>query len=296
MAIEWYPGHMTRAKREIGEALAIVDVVIEVVDARLPRSSSNPLLQKLRKNKPCVKVLNKQDLADPFVTKEWVQFFEAEKGVLALPIEAKNRHEAGQILRLCQKLIPHKGKPGRTLRAMVVGIPNVGKSTLINTLAGKKIARVGDKPAITTCKQQIKLANHIVLDDTPGLLWPDLRDQLGAFRLATSGAIGANAFDSKDVAHFAIAFMLERYRDALVSSYPLAADEADPAILLAEIGRRHGCLLSGGVDLTRAGEFFLRALRAGKYGRFSLEKPGDAVFVEGGESEDETIILDDIPS
>lgn len=290
MAIEWYPGHMTRAKREIGEALAIIDVVIEVLDARLPRSSSNPLLQKLRKNKPCIKILNKQDLADPLVTREWVQHFEGEKGVLALPIEAKNRHEAGQILRLCQQLIPHKGKAGRTLRAMVIGIPNVGKSTLINTLAGKKIARVGDKPAITTCKQQIKLANHIVLDDTPGLLWPDLRDQLGAFRLATSGAIGANAFDSKEVAYFALSFMLERYRDNLIQSYPLAADESDPAILLNEIGRRHGCLLSSGVDLTRAGEFFLRALRAGKYGRFSLEKPGDAVL-DNAEDDEEDVTL-----
>lgn len=290
MAIEWYPGHMTRAKREIGEALAIIDVVIEVLDARLPRSSSNPLLQKLRKNKPCIKILNKQDLADPLVTREWVQHFEGEKGVLALPIEAKNRHEAGQILRLCQQLIPHKGKAGRTLRAMVIGIPNVGKSTLINTLAGKKIARVGDKPAITTCKQQIKLANHIVLDDTPGLLWPDLRDQLGAFRLATSGAIGANAFDSKEVAYFALSFMLERYRDNLIQSYPLAADESDPAILLNEIGRRHGCLLSSGVDLTRAGEFFLRALRAGKYGQFSLEKPGDAVL-DNAEDDEEDVTL-----
>lgn len=290
MAIEWYPGHMTRAKREIGEALAIIDVVIEVLDARLPRSSSNPLLQKLRGVKPCIKILNKQDLADPWVTKEWVQHFEGEKGVLALPIEAKNLREAGQILRLCQQLIPHKGKAGRTLRAMVIGIPNVGKSTLINTLAGKKIARVGDKPAITTCKQQIKLANHIVLDDTPGLLWPDLRDQLGAFRLATSGAIGANAFDSKEVAYFALSFMLERYRDNLVQSYPLAAGESDPAILLNEIGRRHGCLLSSGVDLTRAGEFFLRALRAGKYGRFSLEKPGDVVLDDTEDDEDDVTL------
>jgi ribosome biogenesis GTPase A len=291
MAIEWYPGHMTKARREIAEALANADVVIEVVDARLPVSSSNPTLQELRGSKPCVKAINKQDLADPTVTKAWVRHFSGQGGVLALPVEANNRREAKEILRRCQSLAPHKGRPGRNLRVMVVGIPNVGKSTFINSLAGKSIARVGDKPAITTCKQQIKLANHIVLDDTPGLLWPDLRDQLGAFRLATSGAIGANAFDSKDVAYFALAFMLERYRDALVQSYPLAADESDPAILLAEIGRRHGCLLSGGIDLTRAGEFFLRALRAGKYGRFSLERPGDAVFVEENENEDEEIVL-----
>jgi ribosome biogenesis GTPase A len=275
MAIEWYPGHMTKARREIAQALSAVDVVIEVVDARLPLSSSNPILEKLHGGKPCVKVLNKQDLADPGVTRAWVRHFAAQSGVAAVPVEAKSRKEAGAILRRCRSLAPHKGRPGRTLRVMVVGIPNVGKSTLINTLAGKGIARVGDKPAITTCKQQVNLPNHIILDDTPGLLWPDLRDHNCALRLAASGAIGDSAFDSVEVACFAIAFMLQRYPEALVQNYPFAADETDPALLLEAIGRRHGCLLSGRVDATRAGEFFLRALRAGKFGRISLEAPGD---------------------
>ncbi len=283
MAIDWYPGHMTKARREIAEALAIVDVVIEVVDARLPVSSSNPILQELRGSKPCVKVLNKQDLADPVVTQAWVQHFAAQSGVVAVPVTAKNRREAGEILRRCQALVPHKGRPGRNLRVMVVGIPNVGKSTLINTLAGKSIARVGDKPAITTCKQQINLPNQIILDDTPGLLWPNLGDQQGALRLAATGAIGASAFDTADVACFAIAFLLQRYPEGLVESYPFAADETDPALLLEAIGRRHGCLLSGGVDLTRAGEFVLRALRAGKFGRISLETPGDEAATEAAE-------------
>jgi ribosome biogenesis GTPase A len=277
MAIEWYPGHMTKARREIAEALANADVVIEVVDARLPVSSSNPTLQELRGSKPCVKAINKQDLADPTVTKAWVRHFSGQGGVLALPVEAKNRREAKEILRRCQSLAPHKGRPGRNLRVMVVGIPNVGKSTLINSLAGKSIARVGDKPAITTCKQQINLPNHIILDDTPGLLWPNLSDQQGALRLAATGATGASAFDTADVACFAIAFLLQRYPEALNESYPFAAGETDPALLLEAIGRRHGCLLSGGVDATRAGEFFLRALRAGKFGRISLEAPGDEV-------------------
>jgi ribosome biogenesis GTPase A len=268
---------MTKARREIAEALANADVVIEVVDARLPVSSSNPTLQELRGSKPCVKAINKQDLADPTVTKAWVRHFSGQGGVLALPVEAKNRREAKEILRRCQSLAPHKGRPGRNLRVMVVGIPNVGKSTLINSLAGKSIARVGDKPAITTCKQQINLPNHIILDDTPGLLWPNLSDQQGALRLAATGAIGASAFDTADVACFAIAFLLQRYPEALNESYPFAAGETDPALLLEAIGRRHGCLLSGGVDSTRAGEFFLRALRAGKFGRISLEAPGDEV-------------------
>jgi ribosome biogenesis GTPase A len=275
MAIEWYPGHMTKARREIAEALSGVDVVIEVVDARLPAASSNPILQKLRGAKPCVKVLNKQDLADPGVTKAWVRHFAAQKGVVALPVEAKNRRETGAILRRCRSLAPHKGRAGRNLRVMVVGIPNVGKSTLINTLAGKGITRVGDKPAITTCRQQVNLPNHIILDDTPGLLWPNLSDQQGALRLAASGAIGPDAFDTAEVAFFAIAFMLQRYPEGLIRSYPFAAEESDPVLLLDAIGRRHGCLLKGGVDATRAGEFFLRALRAGKLGRISFEAPGD---------------------
>ncbi len=212
---------MSKARREIAQALSGVDVVIEVVDARLPVSSSNPILEKLRGGKPCVKVLNKQDLADPGLTKAWVRHFAARSGVAAVPVEAKNRKEAGAVLRQCRSLVPHKGRPGRTLRVMVVGIPNVGKSTLINTLAGKGIARVGDKPAITTCRQQVNLPNHIILDDTPGLLWPDLRDHYGALRLAASGAIGDSGFDSVEAACFAIAFLLQRYPGALIRTLPL---------------------------------------------------------------------------
>ncbi|HKK01301.1 MAG TPA: ribosome biogenesis GTPase YlqF [Desulfuromonadales bacterium] len=275
MAIEWYPGHMSKARKEIATALSGVDAVIEIVDARLPASSSNPILQALRGSKPCLKVLNKQDLADPAATREWLRHFAGEDGVVALAIEAKDRKSVNEILRRCKSLVPHKGKPGRNLRAMVVGIPNVGKSTLINTLAGKAIARVGDKPAITTCRQQINLAGNIILDDTPGLLWPDLRDQQGALRLAASGAIGTSAFDTVEVACFALDFLLRRYPQGLVSSYPFAADESDPHLLLEAIGRRHGCLLKGGIDLTRAGEFVLRALRGGKFGRVSFEMPVD---------------------
>jgi ribosome biogenesis GTPase A len=275
MAIEWYPGHMTKARREIAQALSGIDVVIEVVDARLPMSSSNPILEKLRGGKPCVKVLNKQDLADPGVTRAWVRHFAAQSGVAAVPVEAKNRKEAGAILRRCRSLVPHKGRAGRSLRVMVVGIPNVGKSTLINTLAGKGIARVGDKPALTTCRQQVNLPNHIILDDTPGLLWPNLGSHDAGLRLAASGAIGASAFDTVEVACFAIDFLLQRYPQALTQRYPFAAGETEPSLILEAIGRRHGCLTGGGVDGTRSGEFFLRALRAGKLGRISFEAPGD---------------------
>jgi len=278
MAIEWYPGHMTRARREIAEAMNGIDVVIEVLDARLPYSSSNPVLETLRTNRPCIKVLNKHDLADPLTTKAWVSHFEQQSSVRALPLEAKERGAALNLLRECKSLAPHRGKPGKTLRAMVIGIPNVGKSTLINTLAGKRIARVGDKPAITTCRQQINLPGNITLADTPGLLWPVLSDQNGALRLAASGAIGDSAIDYVEVALFAIAFMQERYLQRLHETYPYTAGIDDPAALLLELGRRQGCLVGGGeVDLSRAGEFFLRALRSGKLGRISFEQPGDEI-------------------
>ncbi|MDH3999085.1 MAG: ribosome biogenesis GTPase YlqF, partial [Desulfuromonadales bacterium] len=221
MSIEWYPGHMAKAKRQIVEVLPKIDVVVEVLDARLPFSSANPMLQKLRGVKPCIKVLNKNDLADPVITKSWVQYLEQQDNVCALPLEAKNHKEAGKIPKLCRKLAPHRGKPGKTLRVMIVGIPNVGKSTLINTLAGKKIARVGDRPAITTCPQQVDLRNGIHLSDTPGLLWPDIRNHDSAYRLASSGAIGDAAIDPFDVALFAAEYLMQAYPDRLVARYKL---------------------------------------------------------------------------
>jgi ribosome biogenesis GTPase A len=254
----------------------MVDVIIEVLDARLPDSSSNHLLEELRRNKPCIKVLNKNDLADPVVTRAWVRTFEQRTGVRALPLSAKQHREVNQLTRLCLRLAPTRGRPGRPLRAMVVGIPNVGKSTLINTLAGKCMAKVGDKPAITTCPQQIDLRNGIVLSDTPGLLWPDMSDQVAAYRLATTGAIGASALDYTDVGLFAAEFMIQHYRELLKGRYGLADVPDVPIVLLEQIGRRLGCLVAGGgVDLHRAAEAFLRELRAGKIGRVSLERPGE---------------------
>ncbi len=274
MTIKWYPGHMAKARRQIVEGLARIDVVVEVLDARLPASSANPLLDELRHGKPCIKVLNKNDLADPLVTEAWIRYFEDHSGVRALPLDATQHAEARQIPRLCRQMVPHRGKPGKTLRAMVVGIPNVGKSTLINTLAGKKMARVGDRPAITTSPQQIDLRNGIHLNDTPGLLWPVLSDQKGAYRLAASGAIGDSAIDFVDVAMFAAEFLMQRYPERLGERYRFAVLPDSPAQVLDDIGRRRGCLASGGeVDLYRAAEILLRELRAVKLGRISLEDP-----------------------
>lgn len=288
MTIRWYPGHMGKALEKMSEAIRKIDVVIEVLDARLPSSSSNYQLQEIRRSKPCIKLLNKHDLADPVVTKAWVRNFEKETGVRALPLSAKQHSETKQLIKMCQLLVPHRGRPGWPLRAMVFGIPNVGKSTLINTLAGRSLAKVGDKPAITTCTQQIDLHNGIILSDTPGLLWPNMEDQNVAYRLATSGAIGASALDYTCVGLFAAEFMMERYPDLLMNRYKLADRPESPTAVLEAVGRRLGCLASGGeIDFHRAAEAFLRELRAGKVGRISLETPEDIIasVVEVGQEE-----------
>lgn len=275
MTIQWYPGHMGKAHEQISELIRKIDVIIEVLDSRLPASSANHLLAKLRGDKPCIKVLNKNDLADPAITKAWVRTFERETGVRALPLSAKQHREVNQLIKLCRRLVPNRGKPEWPVRAMVVGIPNVGKSTLINTLAGKCMAKVGDKPAITTSAQKIDLHNGITLCDTPGLLWPDMSDQIAAYRLATSGAIGASAIEYINVGLFAAEFMMQHYRELLSTRYKLTDVPDSATDVLEQIGRRLGCLAAGGgVDLHRAAEAFLRELRAGKLGRISFEEPG----------------------
>jgi len=280
MTIRWYPGHMGKAQEKMAEAIRKIDVIVEVIDARLPSSSSNRQLEEMRRNKPCIKVLNKNDLADPAVTKAWVRHFEQESGVCALPLSARVHADAKQLIKLCQKTVPHRGRPGWPLRVMVFGIPNTGKSTLINTLAGKCMAKVGDKPAITTCGQQIDLRNGIVLSDTPGILWPDMSDQTVAYRLATSGAIGASALDYTCVGLFAAEYMMGRYPELLKARYKLSELPETPTGMLETIGRRLGCLIAGGeIDVHRAAEAFLRELRAGKIGRISLEEPVQATDI-----------------
>ena len=289
MTIKWYPGHMGKALEQIGVLIKRVDVVIEVLDARLPVSSSNHQLENLRRTKPWIKILNKHDLADPSITKAWVKLFEQQAGVRALPMSSKQSTETKQLTKLCKLLAPKRGKPGFPVRVMVVGIPNVGKSTLINTLAGRSMAKVGDKPAITTTTQLIDLHNGVVLNDTPGVLWPDMSDQEGAYRLATTGAIGANALDYTVVGLFAGEFMMRRYPEMLQKRYKIAELPDNPTDLMEAIGRCLGCLKSGGgIGLHRASEAFLRELRAGKLGRISFEEPVPDV-VETAEAE---IVLD----
>jgi len=278
MTIRWYPGHMDKAREQMSEAIRKIDVVIEVLDARLPESSSNHLLEELRRDKPCIKVLNKHDLADPAVTKAWVRSFETRTGVRAMPMSARQKLEVKPLLALCKKMAPKRGNPGFPVRVMVFGIPNTGKSTLINTLAGRSLAKVGDRPAVTTATQKIDLHNGIILSDTPGLLWPDMDDQVAAYRLAASGAIGAGALDYTLVGLFAAEYLMRRYPGQLMTRYKLGEMPDNPHGVIEAVGRCLGCLISGGgVDPHRAAEAFLRELRAGKIGRISFEEPEEGL-------------------
>lgn len=276
MTINWFPGHMNKARRELAEALARIDVVIEVLDARLPHSSRNPMIAELRGETPCIVLLNKADLADADVTRSWLTHLEEAQSTVAQALAATQPGAVRGIPKLCRKLAPHRIAPGKTVRCMVVGIPNVGKSTLINTLVGRKIAKVGDQPAVTKSQQRIHMDGGISVSDTPGVLWPKLEDQAGAYRLATSGAIRDTAFEYMDVACFAARFLADRYPEHLRARFKLEELPADDLPLLEALGRRRGFLQRGGiVDLDRTAEMLLRELRAGTIGRISFETPDD---------------------
>ena len=274
MTINWFPGHMNKARRELADALGRIDVVIEVLDARLPRSSRNPMLGELRGDKPGICVLNRGDLADPARSRAWLEHFERSEDTACIEATATSAGSVRGIANLCRRHAPHRRGPGKTVRCMVVGIPNVGKSTLINALLGRRIAKVGDQPAVTKRQQRFQLDPQLSLFDTPGVLWPKLEDQLGAYRLAASGAIRDTAFEYLDVAAFAARFLATDYPELLRERFKLDALPEDDTALLEAIGRKRGFLRRGGiVDLERAAEVLLRELRAGTIGRVSFETP-----------------------
>lgn len=289
MQTQWYPGHMAKARRAIAESMAIHDVVIEVLDARMPASSENPVITELRRHKPCIKVLCKSDLADPTVTAAWLRHFEATApqpgdvvrgggapgAVAAIALRTDRPGETrSRLPELCQRL----ARPTRqrtTVRAMVVGIPNVGKSTLINTLMDRKVAKVGDEPAVTKGKQQVVLKSGMMLSDHPGILWPKIDDDAASLRLALGGALPDRALEYESVALFGATLLMARYPQRLLERYKLAELPADAGALLLEIGRRRGGLRSGGsVDLHKAADVFIHDFRSGALGRISLEEPG----------------------
>lgn len=274
MAVNWFPGHMHKARKKIKEAMPKIDLVIEVMDARLPYSSENPLVSELRGDRPCIKILNKSDLADPVVTQAWQAHFERENGVKAITLSATHKGQSRRVLELANRIFAGRNTALKPIRTMIMGIPNVGKSTLINSLAGKVIAKVGDEPAVTKQQQQINLGNGILLFDTPGFLWPRFEDENSGYRLAVTGAIKNTAIEFEDIALYAAEYLLQAYPDALMARYKLKALPERDIELLEEIGRRRGALRSGGrVDLHNASEILLNDIRCGALGRISMESP-----------------------
>ena len=279
MTIQWYPGHMTAARKKAAEAMAAIDVVIEVVDARLPEASTNPMVRELRlqRQRPCLKVLNKADLADPEVTQAWLAWYRRQDGMRALAVSCRRPGDVARLPALCRALAPHRADNTKPLRMMIMGIPNVGKSTLMNVLLRRKLAKVGDEPAVTRAQQtsQLDIANW--LTDTPGLLWPKIEHASDGFMLAASNAVGRNAMRDEEVAGFLAALLLRRYPQALSGRYALAADSLpalDGVAVIEAIARRRGLLLRGGlIDREKASRVLLQDYRDGLLGRISLETP-----------------------
>ena len=278
MAVQWYPGHMNKARRIIKNTMSEVDLVIEVMDARIPYSSENPMVAELRQHRPCIKILNKSDLADPEVTRRWLAHLEKEQGVKAQALSVIDKSRTKNLPDLCRKLLPGRGTAVKSIRVMIMGIPNVGKSTLINTLAGKTLAKVGDEPAVTkevsSGQHRIILDGNIALSDTPGILWPKIENENSSYRLAVTGAIKNTAIDFEDIALFAADYLITAYCENLIERFKLKQCPQTGNELLEEIGRRRGCLRAGGViDMQRASEILIHDIRSGALGALSFETP-----------------------
>jgi len=278
MTIQWFPGHMTKAKRMVQENLRRVDIVLELLDARVPAASRNPLLGELTLEKPRVILLNKSDLADVQETDRWVNYFRAHQKVLAMPIEAMHEQGVKKIEGAVRRIVDkHRKENGqrpldRRYRAMVVGIPNVGKSSLINRLAMRKIARTGDEPAITRKAQWVRMSTEMELLDMPGILWHKFEDQRIGNYLAATGAIKDAVLDIHGVSCFAIATLSKINPEHVKGRYKLKELHADPRQVIEDIGRKRGCLRPGGVvDTQKAAQLVIRELRGGKLGRLTLQ-------------------------
>lgn len=274
MAIQWYPGHMHKASKELKKILSTVDLFIEVLDARIPFSSENPMLAEIRGDKPCIKILNKSDMADAEKTRQWQDYFEQEKNVKTLALTAQEPDRAEDILELCHKMMPGKSDSVKNIQALIMGIPNVGKSTLINTLAGRQIAKTGNEPAVTKLQQRIKLDRGIVLVDTPGMLWANLENPHTGYRLAVTGAIKETAFDNVDIAYYAIDYFKKQYPELIKKRYELTELVGNELEMLEIIGAKRGCLRAGGqVDLERISKILLTEFRSMMLGPITLEMP-----------------------
>ena len=279
MTIQWFPGHMTSARKEAAKTMALTDVVIEVCDARLPEASSNPMIRELRlhRQRPCLKLLNKADLADPEVTKAWLDFYNSQPGVKAVALSCKKPGEAARVPALCKTLAPHRKDAFKQLRMMIMGIPNVGKSTLMNALLKRRVAAVGDEPAVTKSQQSIDIDPTMSITDTPGLMWPNIKHDSDGFMLAASHAIGRNAVIDSEVGIFLAGLLLQRYPALLAARYGIEVDGMDGVAAVEAIAKKRGCIVkgrhAGELDLEKAAMILLTDYRGGKLGRISLETP-----------------------
>ena len=289
MAIQWFPGHMHLTRKAIGERIKDIDVVIEMLDARLPGSSANPMLAELIQSKPGLKVLSKQDLADPVRTALWLDHYNAMPGVRAIGLDTSMTSPAKALIDACQQLAPLRGGMVKPMRVLICGIPNVGKSTLINTLKGKRAAKTGDEAGVTKMEQRITLADDFYLYDTPGVLWPRIIVAQSGYNLAASGAIGINAFDDEEVALELLNYLIPNYPEALTARYKIneVAGHTDEDMLDA-IGRQRGAIQSGGrINTTKAADIVIHDFRSAALGRITLETPAEfAAWLALGEQAD----------
>ena len=280
MSVQWFPGHMTKAKKEFEKNLKHNDLVIEVVDARLPQSSENPMLNQIIKHrgKPHLKLLNKSDIADPKITTQWLKYYSQRANTLSLSVSAKNKKNKLAIKEACFSLVPHRGTPIKPVRAIIIGIPNVGKSSLINLLTQRKIAKTGDVPAVTQMQQRIIVDDDFVLTDTPGLMWHKIEDEMQGNYLAASNIIGINAYDETEAALYLLDCLKASYASELINRYDLDPNEiAQPSEQIIEmIAEKKRMLLKGSQpDLKKAAMTVLQDYRHQKIGMISLEKPND---------------------
>jgi len=279
MSVQWFPGHMTSARRKAAETMAQTDVVIEVLDARLPEASSNPMIRELRlaRQRPCLKLLNKADLADPAATAAWLAFYNAQAGVKAVAISCRKPGDAARVPGLCKSLAPHRNDGVKPLRMMIMGIPNVGKSTLMNALLKRRVAAVGDEPAVTKSQMSLDLGPAMTLTDTPGLMWPKIDHESDGYMLAASHAIGRNAVIDSEVAAFLGELLLRNYPALLTGRYGVAIAGLDGIGVVEAVATRRGCVTrtrhGSEADLEKAAMILLTDYRGGKLGRISLETP-----------------------
>jgi len=281
MAIQWFPGHMTSARKKAEETLEHIDVVIEVLDARVPAASHNPMIEEMRnfRQRPNLKILNKADLADPQVTQAWLNYFNKQPNTKAVALSCKKPGDAKKIPGLCRQLAPHRGTPLKPLRMMIMGIPNVGKSTLMNALLNRRAAKVGDEPAVTKSQQRFDLSDSTNITDTPGMMWPKIEHESDGYLLAASHAIGRNAVIDEDVAEFLGNLLLKQYPALMNTRYKLDVMKLDVSSidgidLLQAIAKRRTYKRNDGEwDMERTAMALLTDYRSGAIGRVSLESP-----------------------